>query len=130
MVVFVDYERDSYDDVQHRHPGSILHPYPNKGSLSVVKTHTEQSLNSPHELLNGIDRDEESLETRDALNLDAFSRCLACYPYEPPRLGCFWLLYITNFYQRSKGASTISRSKHPRRSFQDLSTNQSQSNTI
>lgn len=97
MVVFVDYERDSYDDVQHRHPGSILHPYPDKGSLSVVKTHTDQSFHNSHELLNSIDRGEETLESRD-LNLDAFSRCLACYPLDPPRLGYFGCYTSLIFY--------------------------------
>jgi hypothetical protein len=82
MVVFVDYERDSYDDVQHSHPGSIPHPYADKGSRSVVKTHVEQSLNNSHDLLNGIDRDEKSADLRDDPNLDVFSRCLACYPYD------------------------------------------------
>lgn len=81
-MVFVDYERDSYDDVQHRHPGSIPRPYADKGSLSVVKTHTEQSLDNGHDLLNGIDRDEKPSDSRDDPNLDAFSRCLACYPYD------------------------------------------------
>lgn len=80
MVVFVDYEQDPYDDVQH----NILHPYADKGNLSVVKTHHGKSLRNGRDLYSGIDRNEESLEARDDLNLDAFSRCLACYPYALP----------------------------------------------
>jgi hypothetical protein len=84
MVVFVDYERDSFDDVQHRQSGGILHPYTVKGGLSVVKTHDEGLSNNSHGLLNGADQDEKSSDSRDDLNLNAFSRCLACYPYALP----------------------------------------------
>ncbi|KAE8553470.1 hypothetical protein EYB25_004852 [Talaromyces marneffei] len=80
MVVFVDYERDSYDDVQHRHPGSIQHPYTDMGSLPGVKPHDEGLIYNGHDIINGADKDEKLPDSRDDPNLNAFSRCLACYP--------------------------------------------------
>lgn len=99
MVVFVDFERDSYHDVQHRHPGSILHPYTDKGSLSVVKTRDGGLSNNGHNLLNGTEEDEKSSNSQDNLNLNTFSRCLACYPYDPNTSSdYFGRLYNANIY--------------------------------
>jgi hypothetical protein len=86
-VVFVDFERDSYHDVQHGHAGSNLHSYTDKGSLSVVKTHY------------GTGKDEKSSNSQDNLNLNTFSRCLACYPYDPNTSSdSFGRLYNANIY--------------------------------
>ncbi|EED17690.1 conserved hypothetical protein [Talaromyces stipitatus ATCC 10500] len=71
MVVFVDYERDSYDDVH-------LQPYTDKGSLSK-ETHNEGLLKNNHFVLNEVE-DQQSSSSRNDSNINAFSRCLACYP--------------------------------------------------
>lgn len=98
MVVFIDYdERDSYDDVQHRHPDNIiLRPYTDKGSLSAVKIHNEGLLNNNYNARNGVDGDEQSSISRE--NIKEFSRCLACYPYAPPPLHT---RHILNYFRMS-----------------------------
>lgn len=89
MVVFVDYDWDSYDDAQPHHPGTILHSYvqPNKaGDVRALEAHYTDprypSGNDPNVIYES-DYSAESSRSLDTLNVNSFSRCMNCYPYGP-----------------------------------------------
>lgn len=98
MVVFVDYEQNSHNNVHHRHPEDLLHPFADKGGLHLVKTcDTRESFTHGGDsaaLLMELDANENHSLSRDSPNLNALSRCLACYPYVT-LLGCYILVVST-----------------------------------
>lgn len=107
MVVFVDYDRDSYDEQHLQDPAAtataataILHSYvvqpDNKTDvLAVKKTFYTESSSQCHNKNEAeteavcddrrrLDDDGLTLAepSSDDRNVNAFSRCLGCYPYD------------------------------------------------
>jgi hypothetical protein len=91
MVIFLDFDRDSYDDTQHPHPGTILHAYTPPDAktdvLAVKLVYTEPGPgftwgnNGRQATDTRDDAPAETSNTSDNPNINAFSRCLGCYPY-------------------------------------------------
>lgn len=82
MVVFVDYEQNSYDDVHRQFSEALLQPFTDKGGLHLMKPIDRRDYTDYATPLSKANEDENSRLSRDAINLNAFSRCLACYPYD------------------------------------------------
>jgi len=95
MVVFVDYDQDSYDDAHHHRPGdagAVLHSnvVPGKSTLvSSVNLSLPLAPSLPQrspaaaaaDQVEGVDTTAYSREERDSPNVNTFSAALSCYPY-------------------------------------------------
>jgi hypothetical protein len=92
MVVFVDYDQDSYNDAHHHRSGdaaAVLHSYvlPGKSTyLSPVSSPSPiTSVYAPNGRWTGNDDGSgagSASEKTDTPNVNAFSAALSCYPYD------------------------------------------------